>query len=101
MNFSTRFLKKLTRSTGAVVALLCVVSSACLGLQVVPAFQGPTTKPFLWRIEGPVPSYLYGTIHLPDSRVLDMPEVVRQAIAASDGIFTELPIDATLKVAAA
>src|SRR5438876_10166017 len=53
-----------------------------------------TDKPFLWRIEGPVPSYLYGTVHVPDRRVLALPEVVQRALNASDVFNAEIPLDA-------
>jgi len=52
-----------------------------------------TEKPFLWRIEGPVPSYLYGTVHVPDPRVLELPEVVRRALSAADVFNAEIPLD--------
>ncbi|HET6268365.1 MAG TPA: TraB/GumN family protein, partial [Acidobacteriota bacterium] len=52
-----------------------------------------TEKPFLWRIDGPVPSYLYGTVHVPDPRVLELPEVVRRALDASDVFNAEIPLD--------
>lgn len=48
------------------------------------------TKPFLWRIEGAKPSWLFGTIHLPDPRVLDTAESVDDALAAADALFTEI-----------
>jgi hypothetical protein len=57
-----------------------------------PAIQ-PTQNPLLWRIEGPVPSYLYGTIHIPDQRVLAIPDVVKKALAVSDAVYTEIPFD--------
>ncbi len=61
-----------------------------------PAAQiRPTEKPFLWRIEGTVPSYLYGTVHVPDQRVLELPDVVRRAFEASDVFNAEIPLDAT------
>lgn len=60
----------------------------------IPA-SAQTTKPFLWRIEGPVPSYLYGTVHVPDPRVLDLPEVVRKALDSSDVFTGEIPLDST------
>src|SRR5215471_17859297 len=53
-----------------------------------------TEKPFLWRIEGTPPSYLYGTVHVPDPRVLELPEVVRKAFDASDVFNAEIPLDA-------
>jgi uncharacterized protein YbaP (TraB family) len=58
-------------------------------------YASPTEKPFLWRIEGPVPSYLYGTVHVPDQRVLELPEVVRRAFEVSDVFTAEIPLDAT------
>src|SRR5262250_1340896 len=53
-----------------------------------------TEKPFLWRINGPVPSYLYGTIHVPDRRVLELPDVVRRALESADVFNAEIPLDA-------
>src|SRR5215831_20912689 len=53
-----------------------------------------TEKPFLWRIDGAVPSYLYGTVHVPDPRVLELPEVVRRALNASDVFNGEILLDA-------
>lgn len=50
-------------------------------------------RPFLWRIDGKVPSYLFGTIHLPDERVTDVNPEVERALAASDAVFTELEMD--------
>ena len=40
----------------------------------------PKGSPFLWRIEGHgAAAYLYGTIHLPDDRVLSLPDTVERA----------------------
>ncbi len=72
---------------------------ACLFASI--ALSAPTEKPFLWRIEGSTPSYLYGTVHVPDQRVLDLPEVVRKAFDASDIIYTEIPLDAATQAATA
>jgi uncharacterized protein YbaP (TraB family) len=59
----------------------------------------PAVKnPFLWRIEGPVPSYLYGTIHVPDPRVTNLPAAVEQAFASSAAVFTEIPMDSALQL---
>ena len=55
-------------------------------------------SPFLWKIEGPVPSYLYGTIHVPDPRVTNLPPAVEQAFASSGAVFTEIPMDAALQL---
>jgi len=53
----------------------------------------PTERPFLWRIEGETPSYLYGTVHVPDPRVTNVPKVVGEAIDTSDAFFAELAMD--------
>lgn len=53
----------------------------------------PTQRPFLWMIEGEAPSFLYGTIHVPDPRVTTLPPVVEKAIEMADALFTEVPMD--------
>jgi uncharacterized protein len=75
------------------------------GLLIVPLVHGlamqaqvataskATDKPFLWRVEGTVPSYLYGTIHVPDARVLELPDIVKRALDASDVFAAEIPLD--------
>ena len=47
-------------------------------------------QPLLWRIDGDPPSYLFGTIHLPDQRVLDLMEVVDSAFRDADAFYAEL-----------
>jgi hypothetical protein len=71
--------------------LACLAAVAVA--QTTPAPVRPTEKPFLWRIDGPSPSYLYGTVHVPDPRVLELPEVVRRALNASDVFNAEIPLD--------
>jgi uncharacterized protein YbaP (TraB family) len=67
-----------------------------------PAASKPAVSavkaPFLWRIEGPVPSYLYGTIHVPDPRVTTLPPAVEQAFKSSAAVFTEIPMDGALQL---
>jgi len=53
----------------------------------------PLEKPFLWKIKGQKDSYLYGTIHLTDERVLALPDFVVDAIKSSDTIYTEIILD--------
>ena len=60
----------------------------------------PTENPFLWRVRGDKPSYLYGTIHLPDDRVLALPKAVTRAIDGCDEMYTEIPMDPATQVAA-
>src|SRR4051794_8147904 len=51
----------------------------------------PTRRPFLWVVEGDPRIYLFGTLHVPDARVVAFPAAVRAAIAASDCVLTEVP----------
>jgi uncharacterized protein YbaP (TraB family) len=61
----------------------------------------PTAAPFLWQIEQDPPSYLYGTIHLPDPRVLALPNAVTEAFESSDVLYLEVPMDADAQQRAA
>jgi uncharacterized protein len=53
----------------------------------------PVKAPLLWRIDGPVPTYLFGTIHVPDELVTALPRTVEQAFESSSAVFTEIPMD--------
>jgi uncharacterized protein YbaP (TraB family) len=74
--------------------IVCLAGTAAVKAQTSQAQLHPTEKPFLWRIDGPVPSYLYGTVHVPDPSVLAVPDVVRKALDASDVFSGEIPLDA-------
>ena len=50
-------------------------------------------KPFLWRIEGQTPSYLFGTIHLPDPRITTLHKSAENAFEQSDVVMTEVALD--------
>lgn len=53
-------------------------------------------KPFLWQVEGgdlKAPVFLFGTIHLPDDRVLAFSPVVEAAIDRCEALYCELPMD--------
>jgi uncharacterized protein YbaP (TraB family) len=50
--------------------------------------------PFLWKVEGRTPLYLFGTIHVPDDRVLALPASVEKAFNESTAVYTEIPMDA-------
>lgn len=54
---------------------------------------GATDRPFLWMISTQPPSFLYGTIHVPDDRVLALPGVVERAFRSSDVVCTEIHLD--------
>lgn len=63
-----------------------------------PNAEGPkkVLRPFMWKIEGKEkPSYLFGTIHVTDKRVLDMHPASRKAFRNADTLFVEMiPEDA-------
>lgn len=78
-----------TARLGIALALL-LMPLASSAQQVVR----PTERPFLYRIEGEPASFLYGTIHVPDDRVLALPRSVRLALQRADVLATELKADA-------
>lgn len=53
--------------------------------------EGRFTQGLLWRVSKPgvVSSHVFGTIHLADPRVLDIPDPVSQALARSKRYYTE------------
>lgn len=65
--------------------------------QVTPSTQvaAPSAwHPLLYRIAGTSkPSYLFGTIHVPDARLANFPAELAKAVAASDEIVNEMPLD--------
>jgi uncharacterized protein YbaP (TraB family) len=65
------------------------------GPAAAPAVAVPTQveRPLLWRIELAPPSYLFGTIHLPDERVTKLPPVVADVLDRCDALYTELPLE--------
>lgn len=75
------------------IMLLC-------GLSLCAQQEGePSEGPLLWRLEGPTPSYLFATLAVPDTRVLELPDYVEQAFADSEALFAELPLDIRSQVA--
>lgn len=89
-----------TRVLAGALAVALAGSGLGLATQARPAVQA-TQRPFLWRVDGPVPSYLYGTIHVPDRRVLELPAVVRRVFDVSDAVYTELPLDTATQLSIA
>lgn len=67
----------------------------------------PVENPLLWRIgpeadgEQQPAGYLYGTIHVPDDRVLALPPAVIGALRTSTAVFTEIPMDDATQMAMA
>lgn len=49
--------------------------------------------PFLWKATGEHTFYLFGTIHLPDPRVTDLPVEVVNALQSSTSLYTELDLN--------
>lgn len=71
----------------AQVALAAALAAGC-ALESLPIPGAPA--PFLYRIEGQPPSHLFGTIHVPDERVRALGPAVRQALAGSAVLYTEV-----------
>lgn len=60
----------------------------------------PVAHPMLWKVTGngsEYPSYLFGTIHVPDKRVKALAVEVRQAISSCNALYTEIKMDASLQ----
>ncbi len=68
-------------------------SSSSIPTQINPPTQVSTWKPLLYKIAGTKPSYLFGTIHIPDPRIASFPASLDQAIAGADEIVNEMPLD--------
>lgn len=82
-----------------VIGLLACVTAAPAQERAREQKPQPTEHPLLWMIEGPRPSFIYGTIHLSDKRVTALPKVVEAALSASDAVITEIPLDAATQMA--
>ncbi len=57
----------------------------------------------LWRVSGigPAPSYLFGTMHVDDPRVVQLPEIVQDTFAGSASLTLEAKLDLASLAAAA
>jgi uncharacterized protein YbaP (TraB family) len=70
-------------------------SASGVPVQTNPPDQAANVwHPILYKVGGTKPSYLFGTIHVPDSR-LSVPDNLKAAYQASDEVVTELPLDDT------
>lgn len=85
---------------------LVYISTLAL-LLVINITQGVQAKrltaikaPMLWVVEGDTPTWLFGTIHLSDKRLDDLPLAVDLALKSSDAVFTEIPMEAAELLAA-
>ena len=50
-------------------------------------------SPVLWKLETQPPSWLFGTIHIPDPRVNQLPCVAKVIFDKSDIVLTEIPME--------
>jgi uncharacterized protein len=75
------------REAGEILPM--TIRRAALGMMllcaVLPAYAGPFERGLLWRVErqGSPPSYVFGTLHSTDARVLALPTAVAQAFSRS------------------
>lgn len=68
----------------------CCVLIVCVSFSVSAEY---IQKPFLWVIEGQTPSYLFGTIHLPDKRITTLHKSAEKAFNESNIVITEIAMD--------
>jgi len=61
-----------------------------------PTSARPVSSPFLWKIEGPRPSWLFGTIHSADPVVATLPASVTGALEISRTFHPEVELSADL-----
>jgi uncharacterized protein YbaP (TraB family) len=73
------------------LAGVAAIALAFAALAQSPRPEARFTKGLLWRVSvaGTAPSYVYGTIHVADPRVLDLPEPVTRALARSRRYYME------------
>jgi uncharacterized protein YbaP (TraB family) len=82
---------------GAVALFALVLVPLDVQTRPLPADTPPA--PFRWRIDGSGrPTYLYGTIHVPDPRVVELPSSVAAAFGASQAVFTEIRMDSATQM---
>ncbi|MGE0708217.1 MAG: TraB/GumN family protein [Planctomycetota bacterium] len=65
--------------------------------------QETARKVLLWKVTGKdlkAPTYLFGTIHIPDKRVTRLPKCVEEARQACDALYCELAMEPSLQLAA-
>lgn len=82
-------------SPSATTAARAIVLPSAEPSAVAPAPSG--WVPILYKIDGPKPSYLLGTIHVGDPRLSRFPSVLSKDFAASDELVTEVVMDSADK----
>ena len=82
--------------------MLVAVLELVVAARSEPAAQTPTPTPLLWQgRNGAHQIALFGTIHVPDARVLTLSPAVRAAFDRADRVVTEIPLDRTQQAALA
>ena len=87
-----------------IVGLALASHNACLAPQPVPkpiqtqpaSPEVPYGEGLLWEVQGPEgtpPSFVFGTIHVSDPRVVNLPSVVDESLAASRVFLPEISLD--------
>ena len=84
---------KYLRSIVIMTVTLFLVSGAIFARDL-PEEQNP----FLWKINTSPPSWLFGTIHLPDERVTALPAAVRHSFDQSKAFYAEVPMDSRMQL---
>lgn len=80
--------------------LLLTLSTALLVLAgTVDGRELPVIeRPLLWMIRSSPPSWLFGTIHLPDERLNTLPAVVENAFEQSTAFYAEIPLGSAMQL---
>lgn len=96
-----RLLRPMSVAVAALVAVL--PTPAAWFAQESTAQEAPQAKAelerpehaFIWKIEkeGHKPSFLFGTMHVPDKRFLKFNDTVKKAFKEADGVYTELDME--------
>jgi uncharacterized protein YbaP (TraB family) len=63
-----------------------------LFLMALPAAWAATPRPFLWRVDGPTPSYLFGTMHRADPTVKVIAPAVLNALDRCTSFHPEIEL---------
>lgn len=84
-------MKKIFFACIIAVVLLITGFSGCINEEKK---ANATIHPFLWKIEGNPPSYIFGTYHLSTKDILTIPSVVIDAIKDIDDVYSEMDISA-------
>jgi len=79
---------------GAEAAWNAMAAGGAGSAAVSAAVPAGGKAPFLWKVEGGrAPLYLFGTIHVPDDRVLTLAPSVEKAFGEASAVYTEIPMD--------